>query len=108
MNIIFWKSYRTLLKIAICFDIFDCHQSLLLKLLFRTDSFFYFSEAVACQIFALLLLLIELLGKICAWSIVLSWEMFLYIIVIYLHKLFLTSNILLADICLYLASSFDR
>ena len=77
MNIIFWESYRTLLEIAACFDIFDCHQSLLLKLLFRTDSFFYFSEAVASQIFALLLLLIELLGKICAWSIVLSWKMFL-------------------------------
>ena len=107
MNIIFRKSYRTLLKIPTSFDIFDCHQSLLLKLLFRTDSFLYFSEAVACQIFALLLLLIELLGKICARRILLSRKVFLQVIVIYFHKLLLTCYILLANIGLYLASGFD-
>ena len=107
MNIIFRKSYRTLLKIPTSFDIFDCHQSLFLKLLFRTNSFLCFWEAIAGQIFTLLPL-IELLGKICAWSIVFFRKMFLQIIVIDLHELFLTRYILLANVGLYLASSFDR
>ena len=107
MNIIFWESYRTLLQITTSFDIFDCHQCLLLKLLFRTDSFLCFWEAIAGQIFALFPL-IKLLGEICAWGIVFFRKMFLQIIVIDLHKLFLTRYILLANIGLYLASSFDR